>query len=142
MLRLRHIIAGILLCYAVAATPAAAQYARVPESYIDPTIFQIDESKVLGNKLKGDFALIDENGKEFKLADMLGQPLILVLSYYSCDGSCSVINADLRDRLAGVTKVKLGKDFKVLTVSFDKDDTLDTLGKFKKQLEKMAAEDE
>jgi len=134
MLRLRNIIAGILMCYAVAASPAAAQYARVPESYIDPVIFQIDESKVLGNKLDGAFPLIDGNGKEFKLADMLGQPLILVLSYYSCDGSCSVINADLRDRLAGVTKVKMGKDFKVLTVSFDKDDTLETLAKFKKQL--------
>ncbi|MBL6931358.1 MAG: SCO family protein [Rhodospirillales bacterium] len=135
MLRVQHTITGILLCSVFFATAAKAQYNRVPESYIDPTVFQIDEQKHLGAKVDKGISLIDENGKEFKLSEKLGKPLILVLSYYSCDGSCSVINADLRDRLAGVSKIKMGKDFEVLTISFDEHDSLEKLGVFKQHLE-------
>ena len=135
MLRVRNIITGILLCSTFVASAAKAEYNRVPESYIDPSIFQIDETKHLGAKVDADLILINEQGKEFKLSEKLGKPLILVLSYYSCDGSCSVINADLRDRLEGVSKVKLGEDFDILTVSFDKHDDLEKLGVFKQYLE-------
>ena len=135
MLKVRDIISGILLCCTFAASTAEAQYNRVPESYIDPKIFQIDEKKHLGAKVDKNLLMIDEQGKEFTLSEKLGKPLILVLSYYSCDGSCSVINADLRDRLEGVSKVKMGEDFEVLTVSFDKHDTLEKLGVFRQHLE-------
>ncbi len=135
MLRVRNIISGFLLCAAFAASTATAEYNRVPESYIDPSIFQIDEKKYLGAKVDHDTPLIDEFGKEFSLSEKLGKPLILVLSYYSCDGSCSVINADLRDRLKGVEKVRMGEDFEVLTVSFDEHDTLEKMGVFKQHLQ-------
>lgn len=135
MLRVRNTIIGTILCSAFVASAAMAQYNRVPESYIDPGIFQIDEKKHLGAKVDKNISLIDEKGEEFKLSEKLGKPLILVLSYYSCDGSCSVINADLRDRLAGVTKVKMGEDFEVLTISFDEHDSLEKLGVFKQHLE-------
>ncbi len=135
MLKVRNIITAILLGSAFVASAAKAQYNRVPESYIDPGIFQIDEKKHLGAKVDKNIRLIDEAGKEFTLSEKLGKPLILVLSYYSCDGSCSVINADLRDRLAGVTDVTMGKDFDVLTVSFDEHDDLEKLGVFRQHLE-------
>jgi protein SCO1 len=135
MLRVRNTIIGILLCSAFVASAAKAQYNRVPESYIDPKVFQIDEQKHLGAKVDKNISLIDEKGKEFKLSEKLGKPLILVLSYYSCDGSCSVINADLRDRLAGVSNIKMGEDFEVLTISFDEHDNLEKLGVFKQHLE-------
>jgi protein SCO1/2 len=135
MLKVQKFIISILLCSAFVASAAKAQYNRVPESYIDPSIFQIDEKKHLGAKVDKNILLIDEHGKQFTLSEKLGKPLILVLSYYSCDGSCSVINADLRDRLEGVSKVKMGKDFQVLTVSFDEHDTLEKLGVFRQHLE-------
>ncbi len=134
MFKIAGIIFGIILYAAATVSPAAAQYARVPESYMDPAVFQIDESKYLGARMDRSFAMIDEDGNQFTLADKLGKPLILVLSYYTCDGSCSVINADLRDRLADVSKVQKGKDFEVLTLSFDKDDTSATLAKFRETL--------
>ncbi|MBC8269493.1 MAG: SCO family protein [Rhodospirillaceae bacterium] len=135
MLKVRTLITGMLLCSTFAISTARAQYNRVPESYIDPSTFQIDEQKVLGVKVDKNLALIDESGQPFTLGEKLGKPLILVLSYYTCDGSCSVINADLRDRLEGVTDLKMGKDFEVLTISFDKQDNLEKLGVFKKHLE-------
>ncbi len=135
MLRVRTLITGLLLCSAFATSTAKAQYNREPESYIDPSTFQIDEQKVLGVKVDKNLALIDENGNPFTLSEKLGKPLILVLSYYSCDGSCSIINADLRDRLAGISNIKMGEDFEVLTISFDTQDNLEKLGVFKQHLE-------
>jgi len=135
MLRVRNLITGVVLCSAIATSTAMAQYNREPESYIDPASFQIDEQKVLGVKVDKNLALIDENGKPFTLGEKLGKPLILVLSYFTCDGSCSVINADLRDRLEGVSDLKMGEDFEVLTVSFDTQDNLEKLGVFKQHLE-------
>ena len=128
-------MASALLGCALAALPAKAQYGgNVPVSDIDPSVFQINEKKYLGAKVNADVDLIDAQGNAFKLADKLGKPLILVLSYYSCDGSCSVINKDLSAQLADVTGVAPGKDFDVLTISFDEHDTLDTLGVFKEHL--------
>ena len=103
-------------------------------SDIDPSIFQINETKFLGTKVNGDVQLIDEHGQEFKLSDKLGKPLILVLSYYTCDGSCSVINQDLNAQLADLTGITPGKDFNVLTISFDDRDGLDSVGVFKQHL--------
>lgn len=135
MIRIYRTVLGALACSALLASAAVAQNYRVPESYIDPSTFQIDEKKHLGARVDADIVLIDEDGKPFKLGDKLGKPLILVLSYYTCDGSCSIINTDLRENLEGVTKVTMGKDFDVLTVSFDKQDDSESLREFKEILE-------
>ncbi|MFC1673000.1 SCO family protein [Pseudomonadota bacterium] len=135
MSRTQNLMATALLSCALAALPAKAQYGgSVPVSDIDPSIFQIDETKFLGAKVATDVPLIDATGQEFKLADKLGKPLVLVMSYYTCDGSCSVINQDLNAQLADVTGVTPGEDFNVLTISFDEHDNLDDLGVFKKHL--------
>ena len=128
-------MASALVGCALAVFPAKAQYGgNVPVSDIDPSVFQIDETKFLGTKVKGDVDLVDAQGSAFKLYDKMGKPLILVWSYYSCDGSCSIINKDLNAQLADVTGVTPGEDFNVLTISFDEHDTLDTLGVFKDHL--------
>lgn len=128
-------MASALIGCALAALPAKAQYGgSVPVSDIDPSIFEIDETRHLGVKVNANVDLIDSQGNAFKLSDKLGKPLILVLSYYSCDGSCSVINKDLNAQLADVTGITPGEDFNVLTISFDEHDTLETLGVFKDHL--------
>jgi len=131
----RTLLATALLGCALAVTPAKAQYGgAVPVSDIDPSIFQIDEKKFLGSLLNSNAKLIDTKGNEFQLSDKLNKPLILVLSYYTCDGSCSVINQDLNAQLADVTGVTPGEDFNVLTISFDEKDTQKTAGEFQKHL--------
>jgi len=127
-------VSALLVC-ALAAFPAKAQYGgAVPVSDIDPAIFHIDETEFLGTKVRSDIQLIDEQGQEFTLGDKLGKPLILVLSYYTCDGSCSVINQDLNVQLADIEGIMPGKDFNVLTISFDEHDGLESLGVFKQHL--------
>ncbi len=105
-----------------------------PDSTIDPNVFRIQERKFLGGKVAGDYVLRDASGRSFRLGDMPDKPLILVLSYFSCDGACSVINRTLADTLKGVDRWKMGKDYNVLTVSFDQHDTPATMRKFRKKM--------
>lgn len=112
----------------------AAPRLKDPASDVDPSLMRIDEVKYLGVKLDGDTVLVASDGRETRLADLLGRPLILVLAYYTCDGSCSVINSQLMDLLPAVKRVVPGEDYRILTLSFDKHDNLETTGAFKKHL--------
>lgn len=135
---LRNVMRGVFLTAVLAAlgTPAHAQK-RVPESTIDPGVFRIEEKKFLGNKLDRNIRLQDESGRPLSLGDALagGLPTVLVLSYYNCDGTCSVVNADLANLLKGAKGWTVGQDFKVLTVSFDHDDTLEKMANFTRTLD-------
>jgi len=114
---------------------AQAAYGNVTEeSQIDPKTFQIREKSFLGGKVSGDYVLQDASGNSFRLGDLPDKPLILVLSYFTCDGACSVINRTLANTLKGVDRWKLGRDYNVLTVSFDQHDTPATMHEFQKKM--------
>ncbi len=127
-------MAATLTC-AILADDAHAQYFRKPASDLDPHIMLIDEEAVLGAKIDEQTLFIDQDGKEFRWAEMLGKPTILVLAYYTCDGSCSLINASLAGLLNDVKIVAPGQDFRILTLSFDRHDNLATTGAFRKHLD-------
>ncbi len=91
---------------------------------------QIDEPRFLGNRLQRETWLTDTEGRHFRVAEMMGKPLILLLSYYGCDGTCPTMNAELAKVLEKVKRFQLGKDYRVLTVSFDKRDTVATAQDF------------
>lgn len=118
----------------VLSSPAGAQYFRRPVSELDPKIMMIDEKAVLGSQMNPDMLLVDGNGKEFRWGDMLGTPVILVLSYYSCDGSCSVINQSLAALMPDVKNVAPGIDYRIVTLSFDRHDDAKTVGAFRAKL--------
>lgn len=120
------------------AGSAAAQYYKKPISDLDPSIMVIDEKAYLGAKMDGNTPLVRGDGREFSLSDLLGRPLVLVLAYYSCDGSCSIINHELATVLEEVTGVTAGEDFRILTLSFDKLDTRATTVAFRDTLEVRA----
>ena len=113
---------------------ANAAYNSTPESSIDLDVFKVDEDRFLGIKINGDYLLTDESGAEFQLGDKFGKPLILVFSYYSCDGVCSAVNNDLKELLASVKRMDIGRNYNILTVSFDKYDTPGTTKMFKSKL--------
>lgn len=120
----------LAILIAAGARSVYAKYGTIADSTLDPSIMRIDEEEHLGARLDGELSLLDKNGDEFKLKDMSGKPLILVFSYYSCDGACPSINVHLRDTLSGISGLKPGEDYNVLTVSFDKNDDLHNLNMF------------
>ncbi|MBI4987047.1 MAG: SCO family protein [Rhodocyclales bacterium] len=91
---------------------------------------QIDESRYLGARLRGDTVLTDSQGKDFAVGEMFGKPVILLLSYYGCDGTCPSMNAELARVLAKVQRFKIGEDYRVLTASFDARDSDKTAAEF------------
>ncbi len=125
---------AIALLAVLATSPANAGYGRVAESLMDGNALKIAEKEHLGNKLDGDIQLVDQDGNKFKLGELFGKPLILILSYYKCDGVCGTVNSDLKGVLEKAKRVQPGADYRVLTVSFDKFDTADSLSTFRGDL--------
>jgi protein SCO1/2 len=119
------LVAACLAGGALAAPPAL----RAP-SEIDPEVMRIDELKHLGTPLPRELALVDEQGRALTLGELLGKPVILLLSYYGCDGTCPTMNTQLRDTLAQVGRFRIGADYRVLTVSFDRNDDVEAAARF------------
>ena len=97
--------------------------------FFNPEILKIDEKKYLGNFVK-DVTVILEDGRETNLYSLLkGRPTILLLSYYTCEGTCPV-RIDNLNKLIKESGLK-NEDFTVLNLSFDERDNLETLRRFK-----------
>jgi len=131
------IIVALLIVAHLAEVRAYGKYSykRGVESEIDPEIMKIDEDKFLGVKVAPEYRLMDQEGRDFLLGDMLkGKPLIILLSYYRCDGICPTINKEFRAIVKKLKKVRLGKDFHVLSLSFDSNDNLERLKMFNNKL--------
>jgi len=125
------ILLGVL--FKVNAAPPYGAFA--PESTIDPRLMQIEESEYLGSRLLDSYKLVDVDGQDFTLGEMMGKPLILLLSYYGCEGSCPTLNTSLKQVLRKIDRFQIGTDYKVLTVSFDKHDTAETMSDFVDKLD-------
>jgi protein SCO1/2 len=129
------IIIAMLMAAYLAPANAFGQYGRTAESEIDPEIMRINEDKYLGVPVASDYRLTAGDGNNLLLGDLLaGKPLIILLSYYRCDGICSTVSRTFRDIVGKMKKVRLGDDFTVLTLSFDRNDNLDTLTMFNDKL--------
>ncbi|MDP1832862.1 MAG: SCO family protein [Geothrix sp.] len=90
-----------------------------PAPTFTPQEVGIDEK--LGATIPLDLELKDEDGKPVTLRQLIDKPTILTLNYFRCAGICT-------PQLSGVAEVLNrteaipGRDFQVLTVSFDERD--------------------
>lgn len=138
--RLRQLLSLLAVAAFAFSEPALAIEGRAtPESTIDPSMMQVDEAGHLGDPVPRDLPLLDSAGREFRLGDMMGKPLILLLSYYTCDGTCPTINKSLNQALAGMGRFQVGRDYRILTVSFDQQDSAATAAHFVQMTEIPAA---
>lgn len=119
----------LALCLLISTQATAINDGNV-NSTLNPNVVKIDEAKFLGTPLDKDLVLLDEKGNEFTLGDKMGKPLILLFSYYTCDGVCETLNQYLAQRLIELEKFEPERDYQALTISFDKNDNLESLGLF------------
>ncbi len=90
-----------------------------------------DTKKTLGKYIPN-VQFFDPKGRDFFLKDFIAnKPLIISLIYTRCPTTCLIITDSLKDVVSEVGG--LGKDFNVLSLSFDYRDTPHDLGKFNKQ---------
>ncbi|MDY0343709.1 MAG: SCO family protein [Lentimicrobium sp.] len=72
----------------------------------------------LDEYLPESITIIDTAGKEVKLRELIDKPTVLMWVYYRCPGLCSPLMTSMAE-LISKTDLELGKDFQVITVSFD-----------------------
>ncbi len=76
----------------------------------------------LGAQVALDVILKDEDGKDVTLRQLIDKPTILTLNYFSCSGICTPLLNGLADVINQIS-IEPGRDFQVITVSFDPKDT-------------------
>jgi protein SCO1/2 len=100
--------------------PAEPQQRADPSPMFTAQEVGIDEK--LGQTLPLDLMLRDEDGKGVSLRSLVDKPTLLTLNYFRCVGICTPqLNAITE--VANKTDAVPGRDFQILTVSFDDRDT-------------------
>src|SRR5208282_1390091 len=139
------IAAGFLLV--LAAVPLCAQGARGPimgGGIMSPPVNQrppglefVGIEQHLNAEVPANLEFRDELGNPVKLADYFGhgRPVILNLGYYQCPMLCSELLQGLVGSMKALT-FNLGKDFDVLTVSFDPRETTEMAAEKKRDMMK------
>lgn len=85
---------------------------------------QVGIDQRLNQQVPLDLMFNDENGHPVELKQYFGsKPVILALVYFKCPMLCSQVQAGLVGSLNGIVRFNVGRDFNVLTVSFDPRDT-------------------
>ena len=101
----------VLISVSFAAPASAREYASDPKAEIE---------EKLGETIPMDLVFKDENGLPVRLGDLIEKPrpTILTLVYFRCPGICSPL---MHEVAANVDKLELepGKDFDLVTISFD-----------------------
>jgi protein SCO1/2 len=76
----------------------------------------------LGEMIDLNYTFVDEKGNTVNLMQFVDRPTILNFVYYNCPGICTPLLAGLQEVIDRVD-MEPGVDFKILTVSINKDET-------------------
>ncbi len=94
-----------------------------PSDVRPPGLTNVDIVQHLNEQIPAELTFRDETGKQVRLGDYFGKkPIILNLVYYRCPMLCSEVMAGLSGSLKAL-KFDVGKEFDIITVSFDPKDT-------------------
>jgi protein SCO1/2 len=108
----------LVACLLVSAPPRAFADPALP-----PILKSVGFDQRLNESVPLDIAFRDEDGREVKLGDYFGrEPVVLVMAYFRCPMLCTQVLNGLVEGLRE-TELSMGKDFRVLTVSFDPGDS-------------------
>jgi protein SCO1/2 len=110
----------------MAEGPASAGFKReagVASSQLPQALREIGFDQNIDKPLPLDTAFRDEAGRTVHLGDYFGKrPVVLVFAYYDCPMLCTMVINGLSSAL-GVMSLNPGKDFEIVTVSFNPRDT-------------------
>ncbi len=92
----------------------------------DDILRSIGVDEKLGDSVPLDALFRNPKGEEVRLGDYLtGGPALLTLNYYTCPMLCPLTLRSLLDTVERMQGIDLRRDFRILTVSIDPDDTLE-----------------
>lgn len=98
----------------------------------------------LGQYLPMDLKFANANGDSVTLNQVITEPTIISMVYYHCPGICFPLLGGLKDAIDAI-EMQPGKDFKILTVSFDHNEQYTKAAEWKtkhlQQLKRQIPED-
>jgi protein SCO1/2 len=100
-----------------------APQSGVPAAQMPGVLRDVAFDQRLGESVRLDLELRDEHGRKVRLGDLVdGKPAILALVYYQCPMLCTQVLNGLVSCL-DVLQFDAGREFEVITVSFDARET-------------------
>lgn len=142
VLKHRNTIRNMALAALLAASAAAFAQVAVPRMQPGDgagnqklAIFdQIGIEQNLNQQVPLDLTFTDENGQQVQLKQYFGKkPVILSLVYFQCPMLCSQVLNGLTGALNGIVRFNVGRDFDIVTVSFDPRDDARAAAENKKE---------
>lgn len=127
------------MCVALLATAAWGQgmnrgIMSPPTNVRPPGLQNVGIQQNLNQQIPADLTFTDDLGRKVRMGDYFGhKPLILNLVYFTCPMLCGEELAGLESALR-VLKFDVGKEFEVVTVSFDPKDTPEAAAKKKAEI--------
>jgi protein SCO1 len=94
------------------------------QTAITPQETEVGIEEHLDEFIPLDIMVIDEKNQTTNLGELIDKPTIINLVYYRCPGLCSPLMEGLADVMDKVD-LELGKDYQVLTISFDPRESID-----------------
>jgi protein SCO1/2 len=132
-------VVALALCSAL----ASGLFATAPvHALTDPATDlggQVGVTTVLGTQVDLDLVFKDQEGQERKLRQFLrsDRPTIVVPAYYHCPRLCGLVLAGM-STVINELGLKMGEDYRVLTVSLDHNDPTERAASIRKeQVEKL-----
>lgn len=100
-------------------------YRSVAHTLRDETLPNIGVDEKLNTEVPLDLSFTDQDGRQVRLRDYFsGGPVILTLNYYSCPTLCPIIFRNLSNTVSAIKGLSLSKDYRIVTVSIDPDETI------------------
>jgi len=88
-----------------------------------PIFDQVGIEQKLNQQVPANLTFTDENGQQVQLGKYFrSKPVILTLVYYQCPMLCSQVLNGMTGALNAIERFNIGRDFDVVTVSFDPKD--------------------
>jgi len=140
----RLVLVSLALAFvAEAAAPARAfaggfggepQAVGMPQQQNIPALVDIEIKDKRGAKVARELTFTDQDGQPVRMGDYLDgkHPVIVVLAYYECPMLCTVVLNGLLTGVKSLGDFKVGKDFRVVVVSFDHRDTAESAARKRK----------
>jgi protein SCO1 len=119
-----RLIGLVVLLQMVCALPASAQMADPSSDRLPPEVGAVGIEQKLGDNVPLQLPFRDETGRTVELGDYFktGKPVVLSLVYFNCQMLCSQVLAEIAHCLRRL-KFDPGKQFEIVTVSFDPRET-------------------
>lgn len=113
----------LLLAALALILPALPAQGHDPQ---DVVFEQVGVDEKPGSAIPTRLGFRDQAGRSVQLSRYFtGTPVILTLNYYSCPTLCPLVFRNLAGTIAKMGNLKLGRDFRVVAVSIDPDETVE-----------------